>query len=77
MRKLTTVMILLISLSAVKSDSNIKKDSDDYDNCIYLHPCAHDGDDLKKLSKPEYMTVMQCRIKRHMECIKTEIEKNK
>lgn len=70
-------MYNIIPFIILLSILDVKKDSDDYNNCIYLHPCAHDGDDLKKLSKPEYMTVMQCRIKRHMECIKTEIEKQK
>lgn len=62
--------MLLISLTA-------DKDSQQYWACIEQHPCQHDGKDLKKLSKDEYEKTMQCRVTRHLECIKTEIEKNK
>lgn len=64
-------MIALIPLLFL---TNADRDSQEYDSCIKKLPCAHDGEDLSKLHKPEYMKTMQCRIKRHMECIKTEIE---
>ena len=65
------LMTLLISLT------NADKDSVEYDKCIEAHHCEHDGEDLSKLHKEEYIKTMKCRIIRHMECIKTEIPKDK
>lgn len=52
----------------------LTSDSEEYRSCIESKPCQHDGEDLKKLAKSDYMKTMQCRVKRHMECIKTETE---
>lgn len=62
--------ILLIFLQKDKSDL-------EYIKCIESKPCQHDGEVLTKLPKKQYEEVMQCRIKRHIECIKTEIEHEK
>lgn len=52
----------------------INVDNISYDNCIYLHPCPHDGDKISELPKEEYKKVMECRIKRHFECLNREAE---
>ena len=63
-----SLMIPLLFLTSVNSDI-------EYERCVEQRPCQHDGEDLKKLTKSEYMETMQCRIQRHIECIKTETQK--
>lgn len=46
----------------------------EYNKCIKAHTCIHDREDLTKLHKDEYIRTMQCRIERHLQCIKTETE---
>lgn len=65
-------LIMLIPLIFFQNDNN--KDSAQYWACIQNHPCIHDKEDLTKLDKDEYIKTMECRVKRHLDCIKTEME---
>lgn len=60
------IPMLLISLISV--------DNINYEDCIYLHPCPNDDKNIQKLSKEEYKKTMECRIKRHIECLNRESE---
>lgn len=68
-------LILALMLPISSQNDNPDKDSDEYYHCIENKPCQHDREDLTKLTKKEYIETMQCRIDRHMKCIKTDIEK--
>jgi hypothetical protein len=65
------IILTLLTFSISGNDPDTLR----YNQCIESHPCQHDGKDLKKLHKAEYMKTMECRIKRHIECIKTDIER--
>jgi len=66
-----TLMTLLISL---KNDNGV---SVDYYKCIKAHPCAHEDEELSFLHTKDKEALKECRIKRHLNCIKTDIEKEK
>jgi hypothetical protein len=68
MKSLNLLTLLIIFLSA-------DTDTQEYNSCILKIHCIHDDEDLTKLKKAEYMKTMSCRIKRHIECINTEIKK--
>jgi hypothetical protein len=66
------LMMLLMHLTFL---TNVNRDdSAEYWACIQNHSCIHDKEDLTKLSKDEYIITMQCRVKRHLDCIRTEMD---